>query len=71
VSGLSKTESHGGVTAPIAWVPILIGVVLVALFVRHAARAAAAHRRAPVPRDRVQRRRPRRRSSSPAHCSAG
>jgi hypothetical protein len=39
VFGLSETETHGGVTAPIAWVPILIGVVLVALFVRHATHA--------------------------------
>src|SRR4051795_13341668 len=36
VFGLSETETHGGITAPIAWVPILAGIVLVALFVRHA-----------------------------------
>jgi len=36
VFGLSETESHGGLTAPIAWVPIVTGIVLVALFVRHA-----------------------------------
>jgi EmrB/QacA subfamily drug resistance transporter len=36
VFGLSETESHGGITAPIAWVPIVAGAVLVALFVRHA-----------------------------------
>src|ERR687889_254597 len=39
VFGLSETETHGGLTAPIAYGPILAGVVLVALFVRHAARA--------------------------------
>src|SRR3954447_5174815 len=36
VFGLSETETHGGITAPIAWVPMIVGVVLVALFVRHA-----------------------------------
>ncbi|MEA2384807.1 MAG: hypothetical protein QOH72_4778 [Solirubrobacteraceae bacterium] len=39
VFGLSETETHGGLTAPIAWVPIVAGAILVALFVRHAARA--------------------------------
>jgi EmrB/QacA subfamily drug resistance transporter len=39
VFGLSETETHGGVTAPIAWVPIVGGALLVALFVRHAWRA--------------------------------
>jgi EmrB/QacA subfamily drug resistance transporter len=36
VFGLSETETHGGITAPIAWVPIVGGLILVALFVRHA-----------------------------------
>jgi EmrB/QacA subfamily drug resistance transporter len=36
VFGLSETETHGGLTAPIAWVPIAVGIALVALFVRHA-----------------------------------
>src|SRR3954465_10900515 len=36
VFGLSETETHGGITAPIAWVPIVAGIVLGALFVRHA-----------------------------------
>src|SRR5919202_3894510 len=36
VFGLSETETHGGVTAPIAWVPMVAGAILVALFVRHA-----------------------------------
>jgi MFS family permease len=36
VFGLSETESHGGITATIAWVPIVAGVILVALFARHA-----------------------------------
>jgi MFS family permease len=36
VFGLSETETHGGVTAPIAWAPIVAGAILVALFVRHA-----------------------------------
>jgi EmrB/QacA subfamily drug resistance transporter len=40
VFGLSETETHGGVTAPIAWVPIVAGAILVALFVRHAWGAA-------------------------------
>ena len=39
VFGLSETETHGGLTAPIAWVPIVVGLVLVGLFVRHAAHA--------------------------------
>src|SRR3954452_20038263 len=39
VFGLSETETHGGITAPIAWVPIVAGAVLVALLVRHAAGA--------------------------------
>src|SRR4051794_26280970 len=36
VFGLSETETHGGITAPIAWVPIVLGIGLVGLFVRHA-----------------------------------
>jgi EmrB/QacA subfamily drug resistance transporter len=36
VFGLSETETHGGVTAPIAWIPIVGGAILVALFARHA-----------------------------------
>jgi EmrB/QacA subfamily drug resistance transporter len=39
VFGLSETETHGGLGATIAWVPIAAGLVLVALFVVHAARA--------------------------------
>jgi EmrB/QacA subfamily drug resistance transporter len=39
VFGLSETETHGGLTAPIAWAPIVVGAILVALFVRHAASA--------------------------------
>jgi EmrB/QacA subfamily drug resistance transporter len=40
VFGLSETETHGGVTAPIAWIPIVAGAILVAAFARHAWRAA-------------------------------
>jgi EmrB/QacA subfamily drug resistance transporter len=36
VFGLSESETHGGFGDPIAWGPIAGGVVLVALFVRHA-----------------------------------
>jgi Major Facilitator Superfamily len=36
VFGLSETETHGGVTAPIAWIPIVGGAILVAAFARHA-----------------------------------
>jgi EmrB/QacA subfamily drug resistance transporter len=39
VFGLSETETHGGLSAPIAWVPIVTGVILVTLFVVHAWRA--------------------------------
>jgi EmrB/QacA subfamily drug resistance transporter len=39
VFGLSETETHGGLSAPIAWGPILAGAVLLVLFVRHASRA--------------------------------
>jgi EmrB/QacA subfamily drug resistance transporter len=39
VFGLSETETHGGLGAPIAWAPIVAGVVLVVLFVAHARRA--------------------------------
>jgi EmrB/QacA subfamily drug resistance transporter len=39
VFGLSESESHGGFTEPLVWVPIVVGAVLVALFVRHAWRA--------------------------------
>jgi EmrB/QacA subfamily drug resistance transporter len=39
VFGLSETETHGGLGATIAWAPIATGLVLVALFVVHAARA--------------------------------
>ena len=37
--GLSESESHGGFGDPVVWGPILAGVVLVALFVRHSLRA--------------------------------
>ena len=36
VFGLSETETHGGLGAPIAWIPIVVGLVLIVLFVRHA-----------------------------------
>ena len=36
VFGLSESESHGGFGDPLVWVPIAGGLVLVALFVRHA-----------------------------------
>jgi hypothetical protein len=39
VFGLSETETHGGMGDPIAWGPIVAGLVLVAAFVMHAARA--------------------------------
>ena len=39
VFGLSESESHGGFSDPLVWGPIVVGVVLVALFVRHAWRA--------------------------------
>ena len=39
VFGLSESESHGGFGDPLVWGPILAGIVLVALFVRHAWRA--------------------------------
>jgi EmrB/QacA subfamily drug resistance transporter len=40
VFGLSETETHGGITEPIAWVPIVAGALLVAAFVWHAAGAS-------------------------------
>ena len=36
VFGLSESETHGGFGAPLVWVPVVAGVALVALFVRHA-----------------------------------
>jgi EmrB/QacA subfamily drug resistance transporter len=36
VFGLSESESHGGFGDPIVWAPIVVGLALVALFVRHA-----------------------------------
>jgi EmrB/QacA subfamily drug resistance transporter len=39
VFGLSETESHGGIADPVAFGPILAGVVLVALFALHGLRA--------------------------------
>jgi EmrB/QacA subfamily drug resistance transporter len=39
VFGLSESESHGGFGAPLVWGPIVAGVALVALFVRHSMRA--------------------------------
>jgi EmrB/QacA subfamily drug resistance transporter len=38
VFGLSEIESHGGIRGPLAFGPIVAGVVLVALFARHALR---------------------------------
>src|SRR5215210_725384 len=39
VFGLSESESHGGFGDPVVWGPMAAGVLLVALFVRHAIRA--------------------------------
>src|SRR5829696_142039 len=39
VFGLSESESHRGFGDPVVWGPMVSGVVLVALFVRHAIRA--------------------------------
>jgi EmrB/QacA subfamily drug resistance transporter len=39
VFGLSEVESHGGIGAPIAFGPIVAGILLVAAFARHAWRA--------------------------------
>ncbi|MEA2479434.1 MAG: hypothetical protein QOJ07_1356 [Thermoleophilaceae bacterium] len=39
VFGLSESETHGGFSQPIVWAPAVVGVLLVALFVRHAWRA--------------------------------
>jgi EmrB/QacA subfamily drug resistance transporter len=39
VFGLAETETSGGLSSPSAWGPIAAGVVLIALFVRHALRA--------------------------------
>ena len=36
VFGLTQTETHGGLGAPIAWMPIAAGLLLIAAFVRHA-----------------------------------
>jgi EmrB/QacA subfamily drug resistance transporter len=36
VFGLSQSESHGGFTASIVWIPIVAGALLIAAFVRHA-----------------------------------
>jgi nitrate/nitrite transporter NarK len=38
VFGLAETETSGGLSATIAWGPIAAGLVLIALFVRHALR---------------------------------
>ncbi|HET6448348.1 MAG TPA: MDR family MFS transporter [Conexibacter sp.] len=40
VFGLSEVEAHGGIGAPIAFGPIVLGLVLLALFARHAWGAA-------------------------------
>src|SRR4051812_33181694 len=39
VFGLSEIETHGGIGATIAWGPIVAGLLLVAAFIWHAARA--------------------------------
>jgi EmrB/QacA subfamily drug resistance transporter len=39
VFGLSEMESHGGLSQPIAYLPMIAGAGLVALFARHALRA--------------------------------
>jgi EmrB/QacA subfamily drug resistance transporter len=39
VLGLSETQSHSGIGDPVAFGPIVAGILLVALFVRHALRA--------------------------------
>ncbi len=41
VYGFSEVASHGGIGAPQAFAPALAGIVLIALFVRHALRAEA------------------------------
>ena len=40
IYGLAQSSSHGGFGAPEVFVPILVGFVLLALFVRHGLRAA-------------------------------
>jgi EmrB/QacA subfamily drug resistance transporter len=40
VFGLSEVESHGGIGSPVAFGPIAVGLVLVALFARHGWRTA-------------------------------
>ncbi len=40
VLGLSETEDHGGLSQPSAFLPIVAGVALVALFARHGLRSA-------------------------------
>jgi EmrB/QacA subfamily drug resistance transporter len=40
VFGLSETESHGGLAQPLAYLPMIAGALLVALFARHALRSA-------------------------------
>ncbi len=40
VFGLSETESHGGLAQPEAYLPMIVGAVLVALFARHGLRSA-------------------------------
>jgi EmrB/QacA subfamily drug resistance transporter len=39
VFGLAETETSGGLSAPIAWAPIIAGLALIVLFVGHALRA--------------------------------
>jgi EmrB/QacA subfamily drug resistance transporter len=36
IFGLTQTETHGGLSAPIAWIPLAGGALLVAAFIRHA-----------------------------------
>jgi EmrB/QacA subfamily drug resistance transporter len=38
VFGLAETETSGGLSAPIAWGPVAVGLVLIALFLLHALR---------------------------------
>ena len=36
VFGLSESETHGGFSEPIVWLPVVVGIILCVLFVRHA-----------------------------------
>jgi EmrB/QacA subfamily drug resistance transporter len=70
IYGLAQSSSHGGFGAPEVFIPILVGLVLLALFVRHGLRSAHPLLDLRLFGNRSSQPRRRRSPCSPSRCSA-